>query len=64
MNWLKALVRSLFIKKNIKQLDLPKDFEKNDKNDFKIMLKQQANLEADDGNGYKIKTNIKLKDRI
>ena len=40
------------------------DFEKNDKNDFKIMLKQQANLEADDGNGYKIKTNIKLKDRI
>lgn len=64
MNWLKVLIKRIFIKNNIKQLDSPKNIEKDDKIDFKIMLKQQANLEADDGNGYQIKPNIKLKDRI
>ena len=64
MNWLKALIRRLLKKNNIKLLDFSKDLEKDNKAEFKIMLKQRANIEADDGNGYRIKPNIKLKDRI
>lgn len=67
MEWLINLIKRIFNKREIKLLEEPKPtiHEKEDKqNDFVIMLKQTADLERDDRNGYKIIKNLKLKDMV
>jgi len=57
-------IKMLFIKNSIQQIEASKVLETKKENDFLIMLKRQANPEADDRNGYRIKPNIRLKDMI
>jgi len=66
MNWIKELIKRLFSKNKIKLLEQPK-MVKNTwdiRNDFIIDLKKSAEIEQDDGNGYKIIQNIRLKDMV
>lgn len=67
MDWLKEIFKRIFFRNKIKLLEEPKvvteDFESKD-NNFFINLRRQADLEIDDGNGYKIIPNMKLKDMV
>lgn len=67
MEWLVKLIKKLFSKRKIKLIEAPKttdDKNKKIRNNFVVMIKQTADLECDDRNGYKIIKNIKLKDMI
>lgn len=67
MEWLMHLIKKIFNKKEIKLIEAPKSIineKEEEKNDFVIMLKQTADLERDDRNGYKIIKNLKLKDMV
>lgn len=66
MNWLKKLINKLLKKNNIKLLEPPKEQKKieNLREDFRMKLIQNTDLERNDGNGYKISPNIKLRDMI
>ena len=67
MKWLMDLIKRIFNKKKVKLLEAPTvesyKQEKN-RNDFVVTLKQIADLDRDDGNGYKIIQNVNLKDMI
>lgn len=69
MDWLKKIMKKLFKKDIIKTIDVSNNkIEKSNNidsanNDFNVELWKSANIEANDGNGYKIKPSIKLKDR-
>lgn len=66
MEWIKELIKKIFRKKQIKLIEAPKlvDNKENARNNFIVMLKQTADLERNDGNGYKIAPNLKLKDMV
>lgn len=67
MEWLVNLIKKLFKKSNIKLIEAPKANSYNQesaRNNFLVTLKQTADLEYDDRNGYKIIKNLKLKDMI
>lgn len=67
MGWLLELIKRLFNSKKTKLIEAPKDtFERREKNrnDFVVMLKQNADLERNDGNGYRVIKNLSLKDMI
>lgn len=66
MEWLKQLMEKIFFRNRIKLLEEPKKFinTKNEANEFFLELKKQAEVEQDDGNGYKIIQNIKLMDMV
>lgn len=67
MEWLVNLIRKMFSKRKTKLIEEPKttiNKEEKIKNNFVIMLKQTADLECDDRNGYKIIKNFKLKDMV
>ena len=66
MEWLKQIFKRIFCKNKIKLLEEPKVITElqNKKNDFFIELRRQAEVEADDGNGYKIIKNINLWDMV
>lgn len=67
MEWLMHLIKRIFNKREIKLIEAPKPIiheKENEQNDFVIMLKQTADLERDDRNGYKIIKNLKLKDMV
>ncbi len=66
MEWLKKLIRKLLKKDEIKLIEMPKEKEtiKAVGNNFKLKLKQSADPERDDRNGYKIIKNIRLRDMI
>lgn len=67
MEWLMHLIKKIFNKKEIKLIEAPKSIineKEEEKNDFVIMLKQTADLERDDRNGYRIIKNLKLKDMV
>lgn len=62
-----AFNKKIFNKKEIKLIEAPKSIineKEEEKNDFVIMLKQTADLERDDRNGYRIIKNLKLKDMV
>ena len=63
MEWLKKIIQKLLKKNEIKLIEQHKDIEKL-KNDFILDLRQYADFECDDRNGYKIIQNIRLKDMI
>ena len=53
--------------KKVKLIEEPKNIEsknQENKNDFVVKIKQTADLERNDGNGYKIIKRIKLKDMV
>ncbi len=66
MGWLKRLFQKLFKKNEIKFIEESKNIKdlEGSHSDFIFNLKRSANLERDDGNGYKIIPYIKLKDMI
>ena len=66
MKWLKRFLDKLFNKKEAKCIEAPKEENKTEevKKDFRIMLKQTADLEQNDGNGYKIMPKLNLKDMV
>lgn len=66
MNWLKELIERLFFRNKTKLLEAPKIVQnvENNRNNFIIDLKRQADVEQDDGNGYKIIQNIRLEDMV
>lgn len=66
MTWFKKILEKIFIKKRTKLLmeaEVSTNFEDN-KNDFLFNLKKEADVEQDDGNGYKIIRYIRLKDMV
>ncbi len=66
MEWLRKIIQKLFRKNDVKLIEAPKKINttENIKKDFLRDLRQQANSECDDGNGYKIIPILKLKDMI
>lgn len=66
MEWIKKLIKKIFKRNQIKLIEAPKvvDNKENARNNFIVMLKQTADLERDDRNGYKIAPNLKLKDMV
>jgi len=66
MEWLKRIIKRLFKKEKIKLIEEPKNIKKlgNTRENFVLSLVQNADLERDDGNGYKINSNVRLKDMI
>lgn len=66
MGWLKRIIKRLFKKEKIKLIEEPKNIKKlgNTRENFVLSLVQNADLERDDGNGYKINSNVRLKDMI
>ena len=63
MEWLKRIIRRLLKKDTIKLIEEPKKI-KNSRADFVLGLVQNADLERNNGNGYKINSNIRLGDMI
>ena len=66
MKWLKRLLEKIFKNRKIKYIEFPREENKTEetKSDFRIMLKQTADLEQNDGNGYKIMPKLNLKDMV
>lgn len=66
MNWLKEIIKKLFFRNKIKLLNEPEQIinNENEKNEFFINLRRQAEVEQDEGNGYKIIQNVKLGDMV
>ena len=66
MEWLKRIINKLFKKEKIKLIEEPKNIKKmgNTRENFVLNLVQNADLERNDGNGYKINSNVRLKDMI
>lgn len=66
MNWIRELIEKLFFRNKIKMLQEPKIFDniEQDRNEFVMELKRQADTEQDDGNGYKIISNLRLEDMV
>lgn len=66
MEWLKKIIRKLLKKDTIKLIEEPKNTKKleNSRADFVLGLVQNADLERNDGNGYKINSNVRLGDMI
>lgn len=66
MEWLKRIIKKLFKKENIKLIEEPKNIKrlKNSRENFLLSLVQNSDLERNDGNGYKINSNLKLRDMI
>lgn len=66
MNWLKKIINKFFKQDNIKLIEAPSGSRKtrNSREDFILGLIQNADLERNDGNGYKINSNIKLREMI
>lgn len=64
MKWLKKIIRKLFKKNEIKLIEQPKEYINECRNNFKLQLKKEADLERNDENGYKIIPDMNLKDMI
>lgn len=66
MNWIKKLIERLFFKNKIKMIEAPKIFNniQNNRNEFIFSIKRQADIEQDDGNGYRIIQNLRLEDMV
>ena len=66
MKWFIKIIKRLFKKNEIKLIEESKSVKdfKNSQNNFVFNLKRNADLERDDGNGYKIIPHINLKDMI
>lgn len=66
MNWIKELIERLFFRNKIKMIEAPKMFNdiKDNRNEFIVALKRQADVEQDDRNGYKIIPNLRLEDMV
>lgn len=66
MDWLKRIINKFFKKDNIKFIEAPSESKKtgNSREDFILGLVHNADLERNDGNGYKINSNIKLREMI
>lgn len=63
MFWLVRIIKKIF-KKNIPLLTDNSNALIEKDNSFKIGLKQLADLEMNEGNGYKIIKNLRFKDMI
>lgn len=66
MKWLKKILDIILRNNKIKYLEEAKPVKQTEeiKNDFKIIMKQTANLECNEGNGYKIAPILELKDMV
>ena len=66
MKWIKRIIEKLFRKNKVILIEAPKQIDNTEelKNNFKVMIKQTADLERDDGNGYKIAPKIRLEDMV
>lgn len=66
MEWLKRIIKKLFKKDTIKLIEEPKNIRglENSRDDFLLSLVKNADLERNDGNGYKINSNVRLRDMI
>ena len=66
MNWIKRILNKFLKKDNIKLIEEPRKSKeiKNSREDFVLSLVQNADVERNDGNGYKINSNVSLKDMI
>lgn len=66
MNWIKELIDKLFFRNKIKMIEAPKIFNniQNNRNEFIVSIKRQADIEQDDGNGYRIIQNLRLEDMV
>lgn len=66
MEWFKRIIRKLLKKNTTKLIEAPKNIKKseNSRADFVLGLVQNADLERNDGNGYKINSNVRLGDMI
>lgn len=66
MEWLKRIIKKLFKKDTIKLIEEPKNIRRleNSRDNFLLSLVQNADLERNDGNGYKINSNVRLRDMI
>ena len=64
MKWLKKIIRKLFKKNEIKLIEQPNEYINEFRNNFKLQLKKEADLERNDENGYKIIPDMNLKDMI
>lgn len=66
IRWFKRIINNLFFRNKVKMLKAPKVFNaiQDDRNDFIVSLKKQADIEQDDGNGYRIIKNLRLEDMV
>ena len=66
MEWFKRIIRKLLKKDTMKLIEAPTNIKKleNSRTNFVLGLVQNADLERNDGNGYKINSNIRLGDMI
>lgn len=66
MDWIKRIINKFLKRDNIKLIEEPRESKeiKNAREDFVLSLVQNADLERNDGNGYKINSNVRLKDMI
>ena len=65
IKWLKEIFKKMF-SKQVLMIEEPKNIDVvvNNKSDFRIQLKQQADPEQDDGSGYKIINKLRLEDMV
>lgn len=66
MEWFKRIIRKLLKKDTMKLIEAPKNIKKleSSRTNFVLGLVQNADLERNDGNGYKINSNVRLGDMI
>ncbi len=66
MEWLKRIIKRLLKKDTIKLIEEPKHIKRweDPRENFLLSLVQNADLERNDGNGYKINSNVRLRDMI
>ncbi len=66
MEWLKRIIKKILKRDTIKLIEEPKNIKEseNSRANFVLSLVQNADLERNDGNGYKINSNVRLKDMI
>ncbi|HJJ19370.1 MAG TPA: hypothetical protein OIM61_09055 [Clostridiaceae bacterium] len=66
MEWLKRIIKKILKRDTIKLIEEPKNIKEseNSRANFILSLVQNADLERNDGNGYKINSNVRLKDMI
>lgn len=66
MEWLKRIIKKILKRDTIKLIEEPKNIKEseNSRDDFLLSLVKNADLERNDGNGYKINSNVRLRDMI
>lgn len=66
IKWIENIIKKIFKKNELKLIEIPNNADalKDTRKDFILNLRKSADLERDDGNGYKIVKTMKLEDMV